>query len=54
MPADPVFWDVIAELDSGDLDSRLTRIEESLDRIWVLLEKVLRKLEIREGAQRDR
>lgn len=54
MPNDPVFWDVIAELDSGDLDSRLTRIEESLDRVWVLLEKVLRVLEVIEGAQRDR
>lgn len=50
--ADPVFWDVIAELDSGDLDYRLTRIEQSLDRVWVLLEKVLRTLEMREGATR--
>ncbi len=52
MPNDPVFWDVIAELDSGDLDARLTRIEESLDRVWVLLEKVLRTLELKE-AQRE-
>jgi hypothetical protein len=49
-----VFWDVIAELDSGDLDARLTRIEESLDRVWVLLEKVLRTLEVKEGAPRER
>lgn len=48
----PIFWDLISELDSGDLDQRLTRIEQSLDRIWVLLEKVLRTLEIREGVQR--
>ncbi|HKO56378.1 MAG TPA: hypothetical protein VJ276_10905 [Thermoanaerobaculia bacterium] len=48
MPNDPVFWDIIAELDSGDLDERLTRIEQSLDRVWVLLEKVLRMLETRE------
>lgn len=48
MPNDPVFWDIIAELDSGDLDERLTRIEQSLDRVWVLLEKVLRTLETRE------
>lgn len=54
MPNDPVFWDVIAELDNGDLDARLTRIEENLERLWVLLEKVLRTLEIREGAQRLR
>lgn len=52
MPNDPVFWDVIAELDSGDLDARLTRIEENLDRVWVLLEKVLRTLELKE-AQRE-
>lgn len=44
-PTDPVFWDLIAELDSGDLDQRLTRIEQSLDQIWVLLEKVLRTVE---------
>ncbi|HEV7923232.1 MAG TPA: hypothetical protein VGR02_20815 [Thermoanaerobaculia bacterium] len=48
MPNDPVFWDIIAELDSGDLDERLTRIEQRLDRVWVLLEKVLRTLELRE------
>ncbi|HUP45195.1 MAG TPA: hypothetical protein VM779_06750 [Thermoanaerobaculia bacterium] len=44
-PTDPIFWDMIAELDSGDLDQRLTRIEQSLDQIWVLLEKVLRTIE---------
>jgi hypothetical protein len=49
---DPVFWDLISELDSGDLDQRLTRIEKSLDQIWVLLEKVLRAVEIREGVER--
>jgi hypothetical protein len=53
-PNDPIFWDVIAELESGDLDARLARIEQSLDRVWVLLEKVLRTLETREGAQRER
>jgi len=53
-PNDPIFWDVIAELETGDLDARLTRIEQSLDRVWVLLEKVLRTLEAREGAQRER
>lgn len=51
-PSDPIFWDLIAELDSGDLDERLTRIEQNLERVWVLLEKVLRTLEVREGAQR--
>jgi MSHA biogenesis protein MshE len=53
-PNDPIFWDVIAELESGDLDIRLARIEQSLDRMWVLLEKVLRMLETREGAPRER
>jgi len=51
-PSDPVFWDVIAELDNGDLDDRLTRIEQSLERIWVLLEKVLRRVEPREDVHR--
>jgi hypothetical protein len=53
MPNDPVFWDIVAELETGDLDQRLSRIEQSLDSIWVLLEKVLRTLEIREGAHRS-
>jgi MSHA biogenesis protein MshE len=53
-PNDPIFWDVIAELESGDLDIRLARIEQSLDRMWVLLEKVLRMLETRDGAPRER
>ena len=51
-PNDPVFWDLVADLGTGDLDDRLSHIEQSLDRIWVLLEKVLRTLEIREGAHR--
>ena len=50
-PTDPEFWDLIAELDSGDLDQRLTRIEKSLDQIWVLLEKVLRTVESRDGVK---
>ncbi len=49
---DPIFWDLIAELDTGDLDHRLTRIEQSLEQIWVLLEKVLRTVEMRENAER--
>jgi hypothetical protein len=44
-PTDPIFWDMIAELDAGDLEQRLERIEQSLDQIWVLLEKVLRTVE---------
>lgn len=42
---DPIFWDLIEDLDSADLDRRLMRIEQNLDRLWVLLEKVLRTLE---------
>jgi hypothetical protein len=53
-PVDPIFWDVISELDSGDLDERLTRIEQGLDRVWVLLEKMLRKLEMSESVPRER
>ena len=51
MPNDPVFWDIVAEIESGDLDDRITRIENKLDQVWVLLERVLRMLE-REGAHR--
>ena len=42
---DPIFLDLIEELDSADLDRRLGHIERSLDQIWTLLEKVLRTLE---------
>ena len=52
--ADPIFWDLVSELESGDLDQRLGRIEERLDRMWVLLEKLLRTMEAREGAHRER
>jgi hypothetical protein len=51
VPADPVFWDIVAEMESGDLDERLTRIETKLEQVWVLLEKILRNVE-REGAHR--
>lgn len=53
-PNDPIFWDIVSELESGDLDERLERIEERLDRMWVLLEKLLRTVEAREGAHRER
>jgi type IV pilus assembly protein PilB len=52
MPSDPIFWDIVAEMETGDLDQRLARIEQNLERMWVLLEKVLRTLETREGAHR--
>lgn len=47
----PMFWDLIEELDGADLDRRLLKIEKSLDQIWLLLEKVLRNVE-RDGVQR--
>lgn len=52
MASDPVFWDIVAEMESGDLDDRLTRIEKKLEQVWVLLEKILRTIEIREGVHR--
>ena len=51
MPSDPIFWDIVAEMETGDLDDRLTRIEQKLEQVWVLLEKILRNVE-REGAHR--
>lgn len=44
----PIFLDLIEDLDSADLDQRLGRMERSLDQIWILLEKVLRTLELSE------
>lgn len=52
VPNDPIFWDIVSELESGDLDGRLTRIEQRLDQVWVLLEKILRTVETREGVHR--
>src|SRR6478672_10947220 len=54
VPADPIFWDLIEELDNTDLDQRLGKIERNLEHIWVLLEKVLRTLELRESIRSDR
>jgi hypothetical protein len=50
---DPIFWDIVAEMESGDLDTRLERIEEKLEQVWVLLEKILRTMEEREGVHRS-
>lgn len=52
MPSDPIFWDLIEELDSTDLDQRLTKIEKNLEQVWVLLEKVLRTLEAQDAPHR--
>jgi hypothetical protein len=40
-------------MESGDLDTRLERIEEKLEQVWVLLEKILRTMEEREGVHRS-
>jgi len=37
MPNDPIFWDLIEELDGTDIDHRRTKIEKNLEQIWVLL-----------------
>jgi hypothetical protein len=44
---DPIFRDLIEELDDADLDGRLGRMEKSLDQIWTLLERLLRTLEVK-------
>ena len=43
---DPVFRELVEELEESDIDARLTKIEERLAEIWTLTEKVLRKVEI--------
>jgi Type II secretion system (T2SS), protein E, N-terminal domain len=52
VPNDPIFWDIIEELDNTDIDQRLVKIEKNLEQIWVLLEKVLRTLEQSEAVHR--
>lgn len=54
VPSDPIFWDIVAEMETGDLDQRLRRIEQRLEEVWVLLEKILRNVELREGVHRER
>lgn len=43
--SDPMFMDLIEEIENADIDNRLAKIEDRLDEIWMLLEKVLRKIE---------
>ncbi len=42
---DPQFRDLIEEIESADFEERFDRIEQKLDQLWTLLERVLRKLE---------
>ena len=44
-PSDPMFMDLIEEIENSDLDTRLAKIESRLDEIWMLVERVLRKVE---------
>ncbi len=53
MASDPMFMDLIEEIEGVDLDERLSNIEDRLSELWVLLEKVLRILEAKD-ALRDR
>lgn len=50
--ANPMFADLIDEVESGDFEQRLDRIEENLNQIWTLAEKILRRLE-RSEAERN-
>ncbi|MGH9457767.1 MAG: hypothetical protein ACRD2J_09040 [Thermoanaerobaculia bacterium] len=43
--ADPQFRDLIEEIENADFDARFNRIDERLDQLWILLEKVLRRVE---------
>lgn len=52
-PSDPMFMDLIEEIENADLDARLGKIEARLDEIWMLVERVLRKVEAAE-AMRER
>jgi MSHA biogenesis protein MshE len=49
---DPHFLDLIEELENGDYEQRLQRIEENLNNIWTLLEKILRILEDEHGDKK--
>jgi hypothetical protein len=50
---DPQFRDLIEEIESADFEQRFDRIEQKLEQIWTLLERVLRKVEDAETADRD-
>jgi len=52
--SDPIFMDLIEEIENADLDRRLKNMEDGISQIWVLLEKVLRLLEARDVAGLDR
>lgn len=43
--SDPQFRDLIEEIENADFEERFDRIEEKLDHLWTLLERVLRRVE---------
>lgn len=47
--SDPNFRDLIDELESEDFVTRFERLEERIEQVWTLLEKVLRILESRQA-----
>ena len=49
--SDPMFMDLIEEIESADIDNRLAKMEARLDEIWMLLEKVLRRLEASDAVR---
>lgn len=48
--SDPQFRDLIEEIENADFEARFNRLEERLDQIWTLLEKVLRMVEERSSG----
>ena len=50
---DPQFRDLIDEIESADFEERFDRIERKLDQIWTLLERVLRRVEDPEPAEKE-
>lgn len=51
---DPHFVDLIEEIERGDFEQRLDRIENTLENIWTMLEKVLRRVEKLDPGTRTR
>jgi len=49
--SNPMFMDLIEELEEADLEGRLTRLEDRLNEIWILLEKILRTIEGKESLR---
>lgn len=43
---DPLFRELVEELEESDLNARLTRMERQLGEVWTLVEKILRKVEV--------